>query len=210
MAEQMAFYFDAAACTACKACQATCKDKNSLPIGVRWRRVYRYEGGSWTPHPVDPSVKAPVGIFAYSVSISCMHCENPLCVENCPTGAIFKREDGVVLINGEECIGCRFCEWSCPYGAPQFDDERQVMTKCDFCQDLLAKGEDPACVAACPTRALGFGPLEELRAQFGNIDAIEPLPVADYTQPSIVITPHKNAQISGYGTGYVANLPEEV
>lgn len=210
MAKQMAFYFDASACTACKACQTTCKDKNSLPIELRWRRVYRYEGGNWTPDPSDPTVKAPAGIFAYSVSISCMHCQDPPCVTNCPTKAMHKRDDGLVLIDPDLCIGCRLCEWSCPYAAPQYDSATGLMTKCDFCQDLLAKDESPACVAACPTRALGFGDLEELRSEYGDVDAIEPLPAADITKPSIVITPHKHAQMSGSGTGFIANLPEEI
>lgn len=210
MAKQLAFYIDTSACTACKACQIACKDKNSLPVGLLWRRVYQYQGGNWMPHPNQPNIKAPVSMFAYSVSISCMHCQDPLCVTNCPTRAMHKRDDGVVLINADLCIGCRYCEWSCPYDAPQYNTELEVMTKCDFCQDLLAKGEPPACVAACPTRALNFGELEELQKQHGGVAAIEPLPVSTITNPSVVITPHKNAQPSGRGTGQVANLPEEI
>jgi len=210
MANQIAFHIDTSVCTACKACQVACKDKNDLSVGILWRRVYRYEGGNWIPHASQPKVKVPVNMFAYAVSVACNHCMNPVCVTCCPTGAIQKLENGIVKINKEKCIGCRYCEWACPYGAPQFDTELHVMTKCDFCEDLLAKGESPACVSACPTRALGFGELSELQAQFGDLDAIEPLPQSNITNPSVVITPHKNAQLSGTGIGHIANLPEEI
>jgi anaerobic dimethyl sulfoxide reductase subunit B (iron-sulfur subunit) len=139
-----------------------------------------------------------------------MHCQNPLCVEVCPAGGITKREDGIVLIDQEACIGCRYCEWACPYGAPQFDEEVGVMTKCTLCSDLLDKGQNPACVDACVMRALDFGELDELRAKYGDVDAIEPLPRANITNPSIVITPHRDAEMSGSGTGRIISMPEEV
>jgi len=84
------------------------------------------------------------------------------------------------------------------------------MTKCTFCEDLLAKGENPACVDACVMRCLDYGELEELRQKYGALAAIEPLPTAEITQPSLVITPHKHAQLSGQGTGRILNLAEEV
>ncbi len=207
MAKQLGFYIDSRACIKCKACQIACKDKNDLPVGLLWRRVFQYGGGSWVP---SGDVLAPSNLFAYSVSVACMHCQNPLCVNACPTQAMYKRDDGVVLIDADKCIGCRYCEWACPYGAPQFNEEKGVMTKCDFCVDLQAKGENPACVDACVMRVLQFGELEDLQAQYGTINAVEPLPSGDLTNPSFVVTPHKNAQASGTGTGWILNLPEEI
>jgi anaerobic dimethyl sulfoxide reductase subunit B len=208
MAKQMAFYFNASACTGCKACAIACQDRNSLPVEIRWRRIYQYGGGSWTPHPY---LLLPNNVFVYSLSISCMHCEEPACVDVCPTGAMTKRSsDGIVLVDQTKCIGCRYCEWACPYGAPQFDTAAGVMTKCDFCQDLQAEGKDPACVDACVMRALEFGDLQELRAKYGDVDAIEPLPTASITKPAIVITPHPRSETSGEGSGRLLNLPEEV
>lgn len=208
MAKQLAFYFDASACTGCKACAIACKDRSSLPVGINWRKVYDYGGGSWIPHPAHPDIMIPNNVFVYSTSTACMHCEKPLCAEACPAKAITKRDDGIVLIDPDLCIGCRYCEWACPYGGPQFNEELGVMTKCDFCQDLQAQGMNPACVDACPMRALGFGELDDLRAKYGNVNAIEPLPPADITYPAIVITPHKNAQPSGQGTGKIIKLEE--
>ena len=209
MAKQMAFYFDASACANCKACQIACQDKNDLPADLRWRRVIQYAGGSWAPSPTAPGVMTQT-VFSYSVSLSCMHCENPLCVQVCPTTAMQKDENGIVSIDGDKCIGCRYCEWACPYGAPQFNEVAGTMSKCDMCQDLLAQGKNPACVDACVMRALKVGELEELQAQYGTVNAIEPLPSAEYTKPSLVITPHKNAQWVGEGSGQLLNLAEEM
>jgi len=210
MTSQKAFYFDASACTGCKACQIACQDQNGLSADILWRRVFQYGGGSWEPDNSVPGLYRANNVYAYSVSTACMHCEDAICVDVCPAGAITKREDGVVLIDQEKCIGCRYCEWACPYGAPAFNEAKGVMSKCTFCEDLQAKGENPACVDACVMRALDFGELDELRARYGNVNAIEPLPTANITNPSLVITPHKLAQASGAGTGKVLNLPEEV
>lgn len=207
MAKQLAFYFDASACTGCKACQVACQDKNDLPAEIVWRRVFHYGGGGWIK---QGNIFLPNNIFAYSVSTACYHCQKPLCLEVCPAQAITKRADGVVLINADRCIGCRYCEWACPYGAPQFNEKAKVMTKCNFCYDLLDQGQNPACVDACVMRALDFGDIEELRLKYGDIDAIEPLPPSNITQPSMVITPHKHARMSGEGGGRILNLVEEV
>ena len=209
MAKQLGFYFDSSACNGCKACMVACKSKNNLPVDINLRRVYEYGGGGWVPDPNDRSFLVPNNIFAYAVSVACMHCEDPLCVESCPAGGLIKREeDGLVVIDEENCIGCRYCEWACPYGAPQFVEERGVMTKCDGCVDLVERGETPDCVAACVMRALEFGDIEELRSKHGDIAAIEPLPPADITKPSLVITPHRHAQFSGEGTGRILDLEE--
>jgi anaerobic dimethyl sulfoxide reductase subunit B (iron-sulfur subunit) len=205
MAKQLAFYLDSSACIGCKACSVSCKDKNNLPVGITWRRVVQYGGGSWSTHPTRADLKVPNQVFAYSMSISCNHCEQPACAEACPTGAMSKAPGGVVSVDSSKCIGCRYCEWACPYGAPQYDDKAGKMTKCDFCSDLLAKGENPVCVDSCVMRALKFGELEELRAKYGSVSAIEPLPTDKLTKPALVLTPHRHAQVSGEGTGKILN-----
>lgn len=211
MAKQLAFYFDASACNGCEACVIACKSKNALPVGINWRRVHQYGGGTWIPDPEDRNLMIPSGMFAYSVSAACMHCIKPVCMYVCPSSAIFKRnEDGVVLIDADRCIGCRYCEWACPYSAPQYDESAGLMTKCDLCVDLLDNDEQPFCTASCPMRALEFGELSELQAKYGNVDAIEPLPTARITAPALVITPHKDSQRSGQGTGRIIGPKEEM
>lgn len=209
MSKQMAFYFDASACNGCKACVIACKSKNQLPVGINWRRVTEYGGGSWVQDPDDPTRKLPNNIYAYAVSISCNHCEKAICVEVCPTGAMTKRDDGIVVIDESKCIGCRYCEWACPYGAPQYNAEAGIMTKCNFCEDELAEGNAPYCVSACVMRALDFGELSELQAKYGTENAIEPLPTSDLTKPALVITPHRHAQKSGEGSGRIITMAEE-
>jgi anaerobic dimethyl sulfoxide reductase subunit B len=208
MAKQLAFYYDASACSGCKACVIACKDRSDLPVGVNWRRVYQYEGGGWVKDPENADLMIPDNVFVYPLSAACMHCQNPICKEVCPVSAISKREDGIVLIDTNKCIGCRYCEWACPYSAPQFNEEKGYMTKCDFCQDLQAKGQNPVCVDACVMRALQFGELADLQAKYGTEASIEPLPAANFTSPSLVITPHKNAQPSGQGTGHIESVEE--
>lgn len=208
MAKQFAFHFDASTCSSCKACSIACKSKNNLPVGITWRRVYEYGGGGWVPDKEDRSLLLPSNMFAYAVSVSCMHCENPACVKVCPAAAITKRDDGIVLIDADKCIGCRYCEWACPYGAPQFDEAVNKMTKCTMCEDLVAKGENPYCVDACVNRSLDFGELDEMRHKYGTENAIEPLPVARFTSPAIVITPHRHSQPSGQGTGKILGMGE--
>lgn len=207
MAKQKAFYFDASACIGCKACQIACKDKHDLPLGVLWRRVFEYGGGNWVE---QDGIQVPNLLFSYHLSSACQHCESPVCRDVCPVQAITKREDGIVILDSEKCIGCRYCEWACPYGAVQFNEETKAMTKCHFCYDLQDQGLNPACVDACVMRCLDYGDLDELRTKYGNFNELEPLPTADITRPSLVITPHKHAQRSGEGNGNILNLPEEV
>lgn len=185
---QKGFYFNSTVCIGCKTCAIACKDKNNLPVGVNFRRVYSFDGGIF-PHP-----------WAYSLSIGCNHCEHPKCAENCPTGAIYKREkDGLVVQDHAKCIGCRMCVWSCPYEAPQYNKEEGKSGKCSGCADLVDQGKNPACVDACPMRALEFGDIEELRAKHGTLADLNALPNSNITHPSITINAKEQAKKSVVG-----------
>ncbi|MEH7416671.1 DMSO/selenate family reductase complex B subunit [Neobacillus drentensis] len=192
--EQLGFYINQSLCTGCKACTVACKDKNNLDVGLNFRRVYPYEEGTFTELPTMGMVQ---NIKAFYFSISCNHCKHAACISSCPTGAIVKNnENGVVTIDQEVCQGAQLCIKACPYGSPQYNKKIFKSNKCDFCMDLQEKGEDPACVAACPMRAIEFGPIEQLRKKYGTVSQIKGLPSSTITQPNLVITPHQNTKLS--------------
>ncbi len=202
--KQLGFFFDASACSGCKTCQVACKDKHNSPLAVRWRRVYEVCGGGWQ----RKGAAWVQDISAYHVSMACNHCKEPICLDACPNKAIVKKENGVVLIDYDRCMGCRYCEWTCPYGALQFDNKQKVMTKCSFCADYLEESKPPSCVSACPMRALDFGELEELEKRHGNNREDFPLPKEHYTNPALVVKPHKHAHKSGSKAVNIINKEE--
>ncbi len=202
MATRRAFRFDQAACSGCKACQAACKDRFDLPVGVLWRRVYEVAGGSWRRDGEAWRTDA----FAFNLSLACNHCAEPACVEVCPTGAIARDAGGIVRIDGGRCVGCRYCAWACPYGAPQYDERTGTMSKCDLCADDLAEGRQPACVAACPMRALDLVAIAQ-EAEAAGADAF-PLPDPALTRPGLVVLPHRDAARGGPRTAAIANREE--
>lgn len=179
MTTQYGFFIDSSRCTGCKTCELACKDFKDLGPEVSFRRIYEYAGGDWQE---DNGVWHQ-NVFAYYLSISCNHCDDPACTKVCPSGAMHKREDGFVVVDEDVCIGCRYCHMACPYGAPQYNAEKGHMTKCDGCYSRVAEGKQPICVESCPLRALEFGPIEELRQKHGTLAAVAPLPRAHFTNP---------------------------
>jgi len=184
---QLAFYFDQTRCTECYTCVVACKDWHDVPAGpASWRRVQTIERGQYPD------------VFVTFLSTSCYHCEEPACVEACPAGAISKRtEDGIVVVDREECLGkdnCGMCLEVCPYEAPQFGAEENArMQKCNFCVDRWSENKPPVCVAACPMRALDAGPIEEMRAKYG--EAIEAVGFSydEKLRPPVVFKPMAKA-----------------
>lgn len=150
---QYGFYVDANNCSGCHTCQVACKDVNRLEVGENFRKVSSFCTGAFPK------------VAMYHVSIGCQHCTSPVCVENCPTGAMYKDDEtGLVLHQDDVCIGCDTCVRSCPYEEPVHIDALGIVKKCDGCAVLRANGEEPTCVASCPMRAIEFGDIEALRA----------------------------------------------
>lgn len=129
-------------CMGCRACEVACKQENGLGTGPRLVRI------------VD---KSPDFIPIY-----CHHCADAPCKKSCPEDAIYKEEQGIVLIDNEKCIGCRECLEACPFGAMQFDDETEMAVKCDMCINRLKDNQQPACSSSCATVCIFFGSNREL------------------------------------------------
>jgi len=140
--ENYRFHFDMTKCIGCHCCEVACAEQNNNPPDVQWRRVGEVEGGAY-PHTIR----------AY-VSMGCNHCLEPACLTGCPVDAYHKEGTGIVLLREDQCIGCQYCTWNCPYGVPKYNEDRKIVTKCDMCRSRLSEGQEPACVGSCPTGAI--------------------------------------------------------
>lgn len=137
-------------CTGCFGCEVTCKYENDIPLGERWNRLMT----------IGPMGKFP-DVSMYFLPMQCQQCENAPCINVCPTGASYRTDDGVVLIDKEKCIGCRYCMMACPYGVRNFNKEEKVVEKCTLCYHNTSVGIDPQCVQNCCAQARYYGDLDD-------------------------------------------------
>ena len=162
---RMKFYCDEERCIECNGCTVACEEAHELPVGISRRKVVTVNEG--------------IEGEEYSVSVACMHCTDAPCEQVCPVDCFYIRADGIVLHDKEICIGCGYCLYACPFGAPQFPKDgafgtRGVMDKCTMCaggpeetnspkerelygQNRIAEGKVPMCAAVCSTNALIVG-----------------------------------------------------
>ena len=165
-------------CVGCNSCSLACKTQNGTPPGIFYRRVLERTSGKY------PSVRKTY------LPVQCMHCENPPCVEACPSGVFSRREDGIVLVDSKKCYGARVCRIACPYNAISFLEEirpyyaddmtetekiwyknhqKGTAEKCNFCVERIDQDLLPACVQACPTEAMKFGDLNDPRSEVSQL-----------------------------------------
>lgn len=156
-------------CIGCGRCADACKSENNvprLPFFFRtWvERYVIFEGGEVVVDSPDGGMdgfkriaREKNIIRSFFVPKLCNQCDNPPCVQVCPVGATFKTYDGVILVDSEYCIGCRYCVQACPYGARYIHPKTHTAEKCTFCYHRIIKGLAPACVEVCPTQARVFG-----------------------------------------------------
>jgi len=173
----------------CRDCINACHAAHNVPDfdnpkdAVKWIWTEPYEH----TFPSQENEYMKEGFAHSDVLVLCNHCDNPPCCRVCPTQATWKREqDGIVMMDWHRCIGCRYCIAACPYGSRSFNwrdprpfiEElnsefpsrmRGVVEKCTFCEERLAKGQQPACVEACPENALIFGDLEDPQSAIREI-----------------------------------------
>ena len=169
---RLGMVIDLRRCIGCNACTLACKQENGTPEGVHYARVITREVGTY---PKTRRTFLPV---------LCNHCDDPPCAHACPSGATYVRDDGLVMVEKDKCIGCRACSCACPYMNRHFiekgmlehgygtdglspyegikfaDFEEGTNTKCTMCAHRVDQGLEPACVVTCPTDARIFGDLE--------------------------------------------------
>lgn len=165
----MKFLCDSKRCIECNGCVTACKNENEVEWGIQRRRVVTINDG-------EPGET--------SISVACMHCSDAPCMAVCPTDCFYQTDDGIVLHNKDQCIGCGYCLFACPFGAPQFPSdaafgERGKMDKCTFCaggpeedhsaaekakygSNRIAEGKLPLCAEMCSTKALLAGDAAEV------------------------------------------------
>ena len=177
---RMKFLCDAERCIECNACVTACKNEHEVPWGINRRRVVTIQDG-------QPGER--------SISVACMHCSDAPCMAVCPVDCFYQTEEGVVLHSKDLCIGCGYCFYACPFGAPQFPQagnfgSRGKMDKCTFCaggpeadhsgeefakygRNRLAEGKLPLCAEMCSTKALLAGDGDVMAALFHRRAQIE-------------------------------------
>jgi formate dehydrogenase iron-sulfur subunit len=191
----MKFLCDTERCIECNGCTTACKSEHDIPWGVNRRRVVTVNDGV-------PGEK--------SISVACMHCSDAACMAVCPTDCFYRTEDGLVLHDKDQCIGCGYCLYACPFGAPQFPNAglfgvRGKMDKCTFCaggpekdgseeefvkygRNRIAEGKLPACAEMCSTKALLAGDADVVSDIFRTR----------------VLSRGKGAELPGWSTAYGA------
>mgnify|MGYP000016621660 FL=1 len=170
-------------CIGCQTCAHACKMQNNVPSGMRWNRVLTegcdVEDGALGQFP---------NLSRGYLPVACQHCENPACQRVCPTGATYKDDKGRVEVDYDKCIGCRMCMAACPYNArvfnwnePSRDPDfnygdkdvpvrgKGVVEKCTMCKERTDRGDEPMCVACCPTRARTFGDLDDPNSEISQL-----------------------------------------
>jgi Fe-S-cluster-containing dehydrogenase component len=170
------FVIDVGICNGCYSCQIACKDEHVgndwTPIakpqpdtGQFWMRLTEYIRGT------VPKVKM------HYIPIPCMHCDEAPCIPACPIeGVIYKRDDGLVIIDPVKCTGCKSCVDACPYNAIFFNDSLNIAQKCTGCAHLLDGGEwkIPRCADSCPTEAIKFGEEKDFKDLIAKAEVLKP------------------------------------
>lgn len=165
MKHKYGMLIDTRSCLHCDACMIACKAENVVPVGNSRNWVRETEKGMYP----RVSVQMEPG--------QCMQCTNAPCVRVCPTGASYIDDNGIVRVNPDDCIGCRYCMEACPYNARYFHEESGTVDKCNFCAHRLAQGLEPACVVTCPTKVRVFGDLLDQQSEISQLLATLPTEV---------------------------------
>ncbi len=180
---KLGMVIDRKRCVGCDACAVACKQNNGTGPGIFWSSVHKYETGVF-----------PTARLNY-LPVLCNHCENPICADVCPVKATYIQDNGIVAVDADKCIGCRYCMVTCPYNVRFFVESGKneyfpgqgltsyekaahalhqtgTVEKCNFCVDRLNEGLLPACVQTCPAEARTFGDLDDPNSDVAKLVAL--------------------------------------
>jgi len=166
---------DVSRCNGCYNCQIACKDEHCGNDWTPYAKPQPNVGQFWMKQVEEERGSAPKVRVTYTPT-PCMHCDEPPCIPACPIeGAIYKRDDGIVIIDPEKCNGCGDCVNACPYDTIYLNEDLNVAQKCTMCAHLLDRGwKEPRCVDACPTGALRFGEESEFKDLLSKSEVLHP------------------------------------
>ncbi len=201
MKKEVGILVDTTQCIGCMACEDACADRWGFPhsnvheLSCEKNTVVQQYGETYVPR-------------------LCMHCEDPTCASVCPVGAIHKTAEGPVVYDVDKCMGCRYCVQACPFLIPkyQWNKANPKVTKCDMCQPLQEKGNQPACVAACPAQARIFGNRDDLLKEAHNRIAQNPSAYVQHVFGEEEIGGTSTIYLAGVDfkdLGFASNLPKQ-
>ena len=196
MIQQPSILIDTTRCSGCETCVAACKKANGLGPDRPWRGQASIDGLSSTRY--STILRRP---GRHYVRQQCRHCLEPACVSACLVGAMRKSPEGPVVYDASLCMGCRYCMMACPYDIPRYDWDRAApeIRKCTMCYARLADDKEPACVEACPEKALAFGTRDAMLAEAGRRIAAQP--------ETYLPTIRGEREVGGTSVLYVSDIP---
>ena len=163
--KQLAFVIDLKRCIGCDTCIVGCKVENAVPEGVFRLKVLDSNQ--------DPILEKPRGVYPdftqYWLPTMCQHCADAPRIKACPTNTLWRREDGVVMLDVDKCVGCLRCGEECPYEALSFNPRSGAADKCSMCEHRLEEGQAPSCEVVCPTRAIHTGDINDADSKVAKL-----------------------------------------
>lgn len=165
---RLGMLIDLSTCVGCNACAVACKMENDTPESCFSTWVESWDVGAYPE------------VFRANLPKLCNHCEDAPCQSVCPTGATFTTEEGVVLVDPDRCIGCKYCMAACPFQVRWYDEDSGQVSKCTFCYHRTSQGMQPKCVSTCITKSRMFGdlndPSSDISKRLAQIDPERLLP----------------------------------
>lgn len=172
---------DTERCIGCWSCAVVCKAENDVPLGMWWNRILT-DGEELDTPEVDAHGQPAMEWLP----LACQHCDDAPCEKVCPTAATYTNDEGIVLVDADKCIGCRYCMAACPYGVRVFNwgeptrapgvEEGMVaprpvgtVEKCSLCVHRIEEGQEPSCVVSCPAQARIFGDLNDADSRINQV-----------------------------------------